>query len=80
MQAFTGVRGIVSLAAALAIPLTTVAGQPFPYRDLILLLTSSLILVTLVGQGLMLLWDMRMLGLSQPPSAYGSSTSIVAAN
>jgi monovalent cation/hydrogen antiporter len=71
MQAFTGVRGIVSLAAvALAIPLTTVAGQPFPYRDLILLLTSSLILVTLVGQGVMLPWDMRMLGLSQPPSAY----------
>src|SRR5262249_7602527 len=46
---FTGVRGIVSLAAALAIPLMTAAGQPFPDRDLILLLTFSVILVTLVG-------------------------------
>ena len=64
MLAFTGVRGIVSLAAALAIPLTTVAGQPFPYRDLILLLTFSLILITLVGQGLMLPWVIRMLNLS----------------
>src|SRR3954453_4322001 len=34
--AFTGVRGVVSLAAALAIPLTTATGEPFPYRDLIL--------------------------------------------
>jgi CPA1 family monovalent cation:H+ antiporter len=64
MVAFTGVRGIVSLAAALAIPFTTVAGQPFPYRDLILLLTFSLILITFVGQGLMLPWIIRMLGLS----------------
>src|SRR3954453_17254693 len=37
--AFTGIRGIVSLAAALAIPLTTATGAPFPYRDLILFLT-----------------------------------------
>jgi monovalent cation/hydrogen antiporter len=65
MLAFTGVRGIVSLAAALAIPFTTDAGQPFPYRDLILLLTFSLILITLVGQGLMLPWVIRMLGLSR---------------
>jgi monovalent cation/hydrogen antiporter len=52
--AFTGVRGIVSLSAALAIPLLTADGQPFPDRDLILFLTFSVILVTLVGQGLML--------------------------
>jgi Na+/H+ antiporter len=51
--AFTGVRGIVSLAAALAIPLTTTAGQPFPDRDLILFLTFAVIVVTLVGQGLL---------------------------
>jgi CPA1 family monovalent cation:H+ antiporter len=62
---FTGVRGIVSLAAALAIPLTTSSGQPFPYRDLILFLTFSVILITLVGQGLMLPWVIRVLGLSQ---------------
>jgi len=41
--AFTGVRGIVSLAAALAIPFATTSGQPFPDRDLILFLTFSVI-------------------------------------
>jgi Na+/H+ antiporter len=61
---FTGVRGIVSLAAALAIPLATSSGEPFPYRDLILFLTFSVILITLVGQGLMLPWVIRALGLA----------------
>jgi CPA1 family monovalent cation:H+ antiporter len=62
--AFTGIRGIVSLAAALAIPLTTASGAPFPGRDLILFLTFTVILVTLVGQGLMLPAVMRWLGLA----------------
>jgi Na+/H+ antiporter len=61
---FTGVRGIVSLAAALAIPLAMDNGQPFPERDLILFLTFSVILVTLVGQGLMLPTVIRVLGLA----------------
>jgi CPA1 family monovalent cation:H+ antiporter len=63
--AFTGVRGIVSLAAALAIPFATLGGEPFPYRDLILFLTFSVILVTLVGQGLLLPNVIRLLGLAQ---------------
>ena len=63
--AFTGVRGVVSLAAALAIPFATADGQPFPYRDLILFLTFSVILVTLVGQGLLLPTVIRWLGLAQ---------------
>src|SRR6202043_3654404 len=63
--AFTGVRGIVSLAAALAIPFATADGRPFPDRDLILFLTFSVILVTLVGQGLMLPTVIRWLGLAQ---------------
>jgi len=63
LLAFTGIRGIVSLAAALAIPLATSTGQPFPYRDLILFLTFSVILITLVGQGLLLPWVIRGLGL-----------------
>jgi CPA1 family monovalent cation:H+ antiporter len=62
--AFTGVRGVVSLAAALAIPLETQAGQAFPGRDLILFLTFSVILVTLVGQGLALPRVIRALGLA----------------
>ena len=62
--AFTGVRGIVSLVAALAIPFATASGAPFPDRDLILFLTFSVILVTLVGQGLLLPAVIRMLGLA----------------
>ncbi len=65
MLAFTGVRGIVSLAAALAISLTTASGQPFPDRDLILFLTFFVILATLVGQGLMLPAVIRALGLAR---------------
>lgn len=61
---FTGIRGIVSLAAALAIPLTTANGEPFPDRDMVLFLTFSVILVTLVGQGLTLPWVIRWLGLA----------------
>lgn len=61
--AFTGIRGIVSLAAALAIPLVTESGEPFPHRDLILILTFAVILVTLVGQGLLLPAVIRALGL-----------------
>jgi CPA1 family monovalent cation:H+ antiporter len=63
--AFTGVRGIVSLAAALAIPFTLDNGRPFPDRDLILFLTFAVILVTLVGQGLSLAAVIRVLGLAK---------------
>jgi CPA1 family monovalent cation:H+ antiporter len=58
-------RGAVSLAAALAVPLTTDEGSPFPGRDLILFLTFAVILVTLVGQGLTLPLVIRMLGLEE---------------
>jgi CPA1 family monovalent cation:H+ antiporter len=49
-----GMRGAVSLAAALALPLHTDAGGPFPQRDLIIFLTFCVILATLVLQGLTL--------------------------
>jgi monovalent cation/hydrogen antiporter len=49
--AWCGMRGAVSLAAALAIPLTTDAGRAFPQRDLIIFLTFCVILGTLVVQG-----------------------------
>jgi Na+/H+ antiporter len=52
--AWSGMRGAVSLAAALSLPLTTDAGTPFPDRDLIIFLTFGVILATLVGQGLTL--------------------------
>jgi CPA1 family monovalent cation:H+ antiporter len=53
---WSGLRGAVSLAAALALPVW------FPERNLILLLTFSVILVTLVGQGLTLPWVLRRAG------------------
>ena len=52
--AWIGMRGIISLATALAVPLTTQTGAPFPERDLILFLTFCVIFVTLVLQGLTL--------------------------
>ena len=61
--AFTGVRGVVSLAAALAIPLTIASGAPFPQRDLILFVTFGVIIITLVGQGLMLPAVINWIGL-----------------
>jgi Na+/H+ antiporter len=61
--AWTGMRGVVSLAAALALPLTVSGGQPFPGRDLILFLTFCVILATLVLQGLSLPFLIRWLGI-----------------
>jgi monovalent cation/hydrogen antiporter len=55
---WAGMRGSVSLAAALALPLTPVA---FPQRDLVIFLTFCVIIATLVGQGLTLPWLMRRL-------------------
>jgi CPA1 family monovalent cation:H+ antiporter len=52
--AWTGMRGVVSLAAAMALPLTTQDGSPFPDRDLIVFLSFVVILATLVAQGLSL--------------------------
>ena len=51
---WTGMRGVVSLAAALAIPLTLKSGAPFPHRNLILFITFTVILLTLLMQGLTL--------------------------
>jgi CPA1 family monovalent cation:H+ antiporter len=51
---WSGMRGSVALAAALAIPFTIEGGAPFPDRDLVLFLTFSVIVVTLVFQGLTL--------------------------
>jgi monovalent cation/hydrogen antiporter len=58
--AWAGMRGAVSLAAALALPITP---TPFPERDLLIYLTFCVILATLVGQGLTLPWIIGRLGL-----------------
>jgi CPA1 family monovalent cation:H+ antiporter len=62
--AFTGIRGVVSLAAALSIPIMA-DGAPFPNRGLLLLITFSVILVTLVGQGFTLPWVIARLGIAE---------------
>jgi len=62
--AWSGMRGSVSLAAALAIPLTTDAGAPFPQRDLLIFLTFAVIFFTLVVQGLSLPMLIRRLGVT----------------
>jgi Na+/H+ antiporter len=66
--AWTGMRGVISLAAALALPLSTESGAPFPERDLILFLTFCVILATLVVQGLSLPVLIRALGLEDDGS------------
>jgi CPA1 family monovalent cation:H+ antiporter len=60
--AWTGMRGVVSLAAALALPLNLANGAPFPARDTILFLTFTVIMATLVVQGLSLPFLIRRLG------------------
>jgi monovalent cation/hydrogen antiporter len=63
--AFTGVRGAVSLAAALALPFALPNGEDFPYRDLILFVSFGVIFITLVGLGLGLAPVVRWLGVAQ---------------
>jgi len=65
LVAWIGMRGIVSLAAALALPVTTASGAPFPFRDDIILLTFAVILSTLVLQGLSLTPLVRALNLDE---------------
>jgi monovalent cation/hydrogen antiporter len=62
LVAWTGMRGAVSLAAALAIPLTVEGGAAFPDRETIIFLTFSVILGTLLAQGLTLPLLIRFLG------------------
>jgi CPA1 family monovalent cation:H+ antiporter len=68
---WTGMRGVVSLAAALALPTVIANGSPFPHRNLIVFLTFCVILVTLVLQGVTLppLIRLLKLGGAQGPSS-----------
>ncbi|MGY3449448.1 Na+/H+ antiporter [Bradyrhizobium sp. USDA 4353] len=62
---FTGVRGTVSLATALALPLTLSTGDAFPYRDEILFIAFGVIFFTLIGLGLTLPIVVRSLGIGR---------------
>ena len=63
--AFTGVRGAVSLAAALALPLALPSGEGFPHRDMILFVAFGVIFITLVGLGSGLAAVVRWLGVTK---------------
>jgi monovalent cation/hydrogen antiporter len=63
LVAWSGMRGVVSLASALAVPLTLSDGQAFPFRNLLLFITFVVILFTLVLQGLSLPWLIRKLNI-----------------
>jgi NhaP-type Na+/H+ or K+/H+ antiporter len=76
---FAGVRGAVSLAAALALPFALAGGEPFPYRDLILFVTFSVIFITLVGLGLTLPALVRWLGLTRAGHAEQLDRSMASA-
>ena len=66
---WTGMRGVVALAAASSLPYTLGNGQPFAQRNMIVFLTFSVILVTLVVQGISLPAVVRLLGLKQEPAS-----------
>jgi CPA1 family monovalent cation:H+ antiporter len=60
---WAGMRGVVSLAAALALPVNLPGGGPLPAREALLIVTLTVIVLTLVGQGLTLPWVIRSLRL-----------------
>ena len=64
---WAGMRGVVSLAVALALPLTLPAGGSFPAREAVLIVTLTVIVFTLLGQGLTLPWLIRRLRLGTDP-------------
>jgi monovalent cation/hydrogen antiporter len=64
---WAGMRGGVSLALALAVPLTLPGGAPFPAREALVIVTVTVIVVTLLGQGLSLPWLIRRLRLGTDP-------------
>lgn len=65
---WTGMRGVIALAAAFSLPETLSGDRPFAQRNLIIFLTFAVILVTLVVQGLSLPWVIRRLGLGRSES------------
>ncbi|HWC79017.1 MAG TPA: Na+/H+ antiporter [Pseudonocardiaceae bacterium] len=65
---WAGARGVVPLAAALSIPLTAADGKPLAGRDLVLLLSAAVIVITLVVQGFTLAPLVRRAGIAVPPA------------
>ena len=71
---WAGTRGVVPLAATLSIPLTSASGAPLPQRDLILVLATAVIVISLVVQGLTLEPLVRLAGIARPGDARHEET------
>lgn len=69
VMSWSGMRGVITLAAALSLPVVTDRGAAFPHRESIIFLAFAVILITLVGQGLTLPALIRSLGVSEPRAA-----------
>ncbi|MFI9724098.1 Na+/H+ antiporter [Streptomyces sp. NPDC052396] len=67
VMSWAGTRGVMPLAAALSIPLTTHAGSPLPHRPLILTLTTGVVALTLIVQGFTLAPVVRRSGIALEP-------------
>jgi len=74
VASWAGMRGVVSLATAMALPLTTHTGAVFPRRHVIIFLTFSVICATLVLQGLTLPWVVRKLKVEETDAEYESES------
>ncbi len=72
---WAGMRGVVSLAAALALPLSLPAGGPFPAREALIIVTLTVIVFTLLGQGLSLPWLIRRLRFRVDPGLRAEEAS-----
>ena len=73
---WAGTRGVVPLAAALSIPLTAVDGTPLPQRDLLLVLAVTVIVISLIVQGLTLEPLVRRTAIAQPAGSSGQEEAI----
>ncbi|MGE9293254.1 MAG: Na+/H+ antiporter [Puniceicoccales bacterium] len=75
VASWAGMRGVVSLATALALPFTTDSGEAFPYRNTIQFVTFVVIFISLVFQGLSLPWVVRKLGVEDSEADDGAINS-----
>ncbi|MFI5257396.1 MAG: cation:proton antiporter [Gemmatimonadales bacterium] len=73
---WTGMRGMVSLALALALPYSTAAGAPFPARTVVILLSFAVIMATLILQGLTLVPLTRLLRVGDPTTEVRSEQRV----
>jgi NhaP-type Na+/H+ or K+/H+ antiporter len=71
---WAGTRGVVPLTAALSIPLTSASGAPLPRRDLVLVLATAVIVISLTVQGLTLEPLVRLAGIARPDAARHEET------